>query len=208
MENADFWEILPGQDVTWRPLLSLRLRIVGEDATATEEREEGDQEGAGGGVGERDMQELMNKRERKKKSVSFRVLPPSLPASTPGSGRSGQGGEREGAPLGYMTRRGGSGEQIEEKEESGVRPVGLSNIKNNCNGKKTHGGDYGYVTGTSFGDGGRRCAGDPGPFAWTRKVRRTGLALGVPVWHERLREKQTRSGETRGNGESRGEGKL
>jgi hypothetical protein len=132
MENADFWEILPGQDVTWRPLLSLRLRIVGEDATATEEREEGDQEGAGGGVGERDMQELMNKRERKKKSVSFRVLPPSLPASTPGSGRSGQGGEREGAPLGYMKRRGGSGEQIEEKEESGVRPVGLSNIKNNC----------------------------------------------------------------------------
>jgi hypothetical protein len=119
-----------------------------------------------------------------------------------------QGGEREGEPLGYMKGGGGSGEQIEEKEESGVRPVGLSNIKNNCNGKKTHGGDYGYVTGTSFGDGGRRCAGDPGPFAWTRKVRRTGLALGVPVWHERLREKQTRSGETRGNGESRGEGKL
>jgi hypothetical protein len=43
-----------------------------------------------------------------------------------------QGGEREGAPLGYMKRRGGSGEQIEEKEESGVRPVGLPNIKNNC----------------------------------------------------------------------------
>jgi hypothetical protein len=43
-----------------------------------------------------------------------------------------QGGEREGAPLGYMKRRGGSGEQIEEKEESGVRPAGLLNIKNIC----------------------------------------------------------------------------
>jgi len=42
-----------------------------------------------------------------------------------------QSGEREWAPLGYMKRRGGSGEQIEEKEESGARPVGLPNIKNN-----------------------------------------------------------------------------
>ncbi len=54
------------------------LRIVGEGATATEEREEGDQEGAGGGVGERDTQELMNKGERKKERASFRVLPPAL----------------------------------------------------------------------------------------------------------------------------------
>jgi hypothetical protein len=43
-----------------------------------------------------------------------------------------KGGEREGAPLGYMKRRGGSGGQIEQKEEIGARPVGLPNINDYC----------------------------------------------------------------------------
>ena len=60
------------------------LRIVGEGATATEERKEGDQEGAGGGVGERDKQELMNKGERKKERRASESS--HLPSSAPGSG--------------------------------------------------------------------------------------------------------------------------
>jgi hypothetical protein len=72
-----------------------QLRIVGEDATATEEREEGDQEGAGGGVGERDMKGLMNKGKRKKKRVSFRVLPPALLGTGQGKPPSVQTGEEE-----------------------------------------------------------------------------------------------------------------
>jgi hypothetical protein len=46
--------------------------------------------------------------------------------------RAVQGGGRERAPLGYMKRRGGSGGQIEQKEEIGARPVGLPNINNYC----------------------------------------------------------------------------
>ena len=42
------------------------------------------------------------------------------------------GGEREGAPSGFMKREGGGGRQPEEEEERGVKPVGLPNIDNNC----------------------------------------------------------------------------
>jgi hypothetical protein len=42
-----------------------------------------------------------------------------------------QGGEREGAPLGYMKRGGSGGSQSEEEEERGVKAVGLPNIDNN-----------------------------------------------------------------------------
>jgi hypothetical protein len=73
------------------------LRIVGEGATATEEREEGDQEGAGGGVGERDKQELMNKGERKKERRASESS--HLPSSAPGRGSrhqyTGRGGGEE-----------------------------------------------------------------------------------------------------------------
>jgi hypothetical protein len=43
-----------------------------------------------------------------------------------------QGGEREGAPIGFMKREGVGGRQPEEEEERGVKPVGLPNINNNC----------------------------------------------------------------------------
>ena len=35
-------------------------------------------------------------------------------------------------PLRYIKLRGGTGGQIEEKEENGARPVGLPNIDSNC----------------------------------------------------------------------------
>jgi hypothetical protein len=42
------------------------------------------------------------------------------------------GGERDGAPIGFMKREGVCGRQPEEEEERGVQPVGLPNIDNNC----------------------------------------------------------------------------
>ena len=48
------------------------------DEAHTEEREEDEHEGAGGGVGKRVVSDLISYWELKKKGVSFGVLPPAL----------------------------------------------------------------------------------------------------------------------------------